>query len=826
MQSFLEAVKEGVIVSDGAMGTLLMDHGLSPGTPPEEWNLSHPDKILEVHRSYLESGARILTTNTLNANRVRLSSWRLDVKEINAKAARIALEAAEDRAWVFGSVGSLGEFISPLGELSFDEAQDAFREQILSLVEAGVQGLMLETISDIKEMRALLTVARETCALPVIAQMSFGSDGRTVTGSPPEAACISISALGADVVGVNCGAGLDDALSVIKTFASLTSLPLIAQPNAGIPRLEGERAVFPAGPDEMAESAVRLVEAGVSIVGSCCGSTPEHTRAISEAVAGKRPVPRDVARGVKLSSRARWVIAGDGRPFVMIGERINPSRRRGLSRELSQGATGLLRREASEQVEKGAQCLDLNVSVPDTDEIALMAIASEALEKASDAPVFVDSSEPRAVEVALRSLPGRCVVNSVPCQMSKMDVLLPMAVGQGAAIVALAVGEKGVAERSSEKIEMLEKILVEAEKHGLGMDDIFFDPAIHTLAVGGEHVRETLEALRVLHRKGWTSVLGVSNVSHGMPGRSLLNASFLAMAMEAGLDAAFLNPFDERMRETILASSALARDDKLGKRFSVAFASSPEMKASPVKKSGAGEESLESHPAGAEAGVAPEYTLLSEELPAREAAGPEVTLRQSLVQGEKEEAAKAARLLLSAGTSVTRLIENILVPTMRVIGERFEKGELFLPHIVLSAEAAQEVFGVLLSEQKTLPSARGTVVIATVEGDVHDIGKNLVSMMLTTHGYEVIDLGKSVPAADIVDKARETDAHIVALSALLTTTMPRMREVTELLSKARAGAKVLVGGAPVSADFAEKIGAAYSPNAVEAVRKADELVKA
>jgi 5-methyltetrahydrofolate--homocysteine methyltransferase len=819
MQSFLKAVRENIVVADGAIGTFLMDQGLSPGTPPEEWYLSHPEKVREVHRSYLEAGARILTTSTLNANRVRLSEWQLDVQEINRRAAAVALEASGDKAWVFGSVGSLGEFISPLGELSFEKAQEAFREQILCLVDAGVHGLMLETISDIKEMRALLTVAREVCTVPIIAQMSFGADGRTVTGSPPESACIMISALGADVVGANCGAGLEDMLGVIKRFVPLTSLPIVAQPNAGIPHLEDERAVFPATPEEMAESAVRLAEAGVSIVGSCCGSTPEHTSAISEAVAGRKPGPRELEKGVKLSSRTRWVIAGDCRPFMMIGERINPSRRRALSRELSQGKTELLRREASEQVERGAQCLDLNVAVSDTDEVALMAIASEALEKASDAPVFVDSSEPRAVEVALRSLPGRCVINSVPCQSSKMDVLLPMAARYGAAIVALAVGDKGVAECSPDKIEMLEKILRQAEDHGLETADIFFDPAIHTLAVGGEHVRETLEALRILRQRNWTSVLGVSNVSHGMPRRTLLNASFLAMAMEAGLDAAFLNPFDERMRETILASSALARDDKLGKEFSVIFASSPDEKAS------FGERISESESAAAGTSTARRGEHLLEESSAPETASPDAALKQSLMQGEREEAVKAARLLLSEGTSVTQLVEDILVPTMRVIGERFERGELFLPHIVLSAEAAQGVFGVLLSDRRTLPSARGTVVIATVEGDVHDIGKNLVSMMLTTHGYEVIDLGKSVPAEDIVKKTQEAGADIVALSALLTTTMPRMREVIELLREAQAKARVLVGGAPVSADFAKKIGAVYSPNAVEAVRAADELVK-
>ncbi|UCF77733.1 MAG: homocysteine S-methyltransferase family protein [Candidatus Eiseniibacteriota bacterium] len=813
MRPFLEALGEEIIVADGATGTLLMAQGLPSDSPPEEWNLSRPEKVRDVHRSYLEAGARILTTNTLNANPLRLSEWKLDVSETNRRAVQIALEAAGDAAWVFGSVGPLGEFIVPLGEVSFEDARAAFREQVLCLVQAGVHGLIFETISDVKEMRALFTVAREVCSLPVIAQMSFGTDGRTVTGSPPEAVSISVSSLRPSVVGANCGAGLDDTVRVIEKFASLTSIPIIAQPNAGIPVLENDRPVFPATPDEMAGTATRLVEAGAAIVGGCCGSTPEHIRAVSATVAGRKPVARTAERGVKLCSRTRWVIAGESRPFVVIGERINPSRRRTLSGELSQGATRLLRQEAVRQVERGAHCLDLNVSVPDADEVTLMETGSKALERVSDVPVFVDSPDPAVIEVGLRSLPGKCVVNSVPCQSKKMEVLLPMAARFGAAIVALAVGEKGVAEDSSARIEMLERILEEAKKHGLGVDDILFDPAAHTLAVGPEQVRETLESLRILRSRGWTSVLGVSNVSHGMPGRSLINASFLAMAMEAGLDAAFLNPFDERIGDTVLASSALVRDDRLGKRFSAAFASA----AGEMSTAGGGPSSA-ARP-GREPPV-PDDSFRPEEV------GPEEVLRQSLLQGEKEDATRAAELLLDKGMNVSQLVENILVPTMRGIGERFEKGELFLPHIVLSAEAAQAVFGVLMSQRKTAPTPRGVVVIATVEGDVHDIGKNLVAMMLRTHGYEVFDLGKSVPADDVVEKAEEVKAQIVALSALLTTTMPRMGETAELLRARKTGAKVLVGGAPVSETFAKRIGAAYSPNAVEAVRRADELVAA
>ncbi|MCX5801784.1 MAG: homocysteine S-methyltransferase family protein [Candidatus Eisenbacteria bacterium] len=834
MKPFLETLKSEIVVCDGAVGSFLMAQGLSRGTPSEEWNLSHPEKVEEMHRLYRKAGARILTTNSFNANRARLAQWKLDLQRVNRKAVELALKASEGKAWIFGSIGPLGEFIAPLGKLSFEEAQEIYREQVVCLVEAGVHGLVLETFSDVKELKALLTVVREVCDLPVIAQMSFGSDGRTVAGTSPEAAAVCISALRADAIGANCGTGPEDMVPVIEKLAPFTSLPLVAQPNAGLPELKDGRAIYSAPPQRMAECAVRLVEAGASVVGSCCGSTPDHTRAISDAVSGMKPRTRSVEKGVKVCSRTNWVIAGPSRPFVMIGERINPSRRPELSSELKQGVTRLLRDEAVHQADGGAQCLDVNVSIAQTDEVVLMAKVAEALEKTTELPVFVDSSNPEAIEEALKRLPGRCVINSVPKDERKLDVLLRMAGRYGCAIVALAVGEKGVAEDCRSKIEILELILREAEKHGLTEEDIFFDPAVVTLATGGKDIRETLDAVRIIHERGWTSVLGVSNVSHGMPERSLLNASFLAMAMEAGLDAAFLNPLDENIRETILASSALVRDDKLGRRYATSLARRTESVSSggslglsqvrmqghrrarrqDDRAVGGGEGDL----VGDVLGTGREDGSLREKRTAEEA------LKRSLLEGEKEEAIDAAERILAGGRSVTELIEDVLVPAMREIGERFEKGELFLPHVVLAGEAAQGIFAFLSSRQEVSRRFRGKIVIATVEGDVHDIGKNLVSMMLATRGYEVVDLGKSVPCEEVVAKTQELKADIVAMSALLTTTMPRMGEVAQLLVQRGIKANALVGGAPVNEAFARSIGARYAPNAVEAVRKADELM--
>jgi len=834
MKPFLDALKDEIVVSDGAIGTFLMAQGLSRGTPSEEWNLSHPEKVEEMHRLYVKAGARIITTNSFNANRARLAQWKLDLQKVNRRAVELALRASEGKAWVFGSVGPLGEFIMPLGKLGFEEAQDIFREQVVCLVEAGVDGLVLETFSDIKELKALLIAIRETCDLPIMAQMSFGSDGRSVTGSPPEVACICISALRADVIGVNCGTGPEDMVTMIQRLAPLTSRPLIAQPNAGLPELKDGRACYSVLPQRMGEWAIRLVQAGASIVGSCCGSTPDHTRAISNAVLQMKPRVRTAEKGVKISSRTNWVIAAPSRPFIMIGERINPSRRPELANELRSGVTRFLRDEAVLQTEKGAHCLDVNVSIAQINEVKLMAMAAGALEKATDVPIFVDSSAPAAIEEALKRLPGRCVINSVPKEGKKTEVLLALARRYGCAVVALAVGERGVAEKCRTKIEVLESILREAEKHGLTEEDIFFDPAVVTLAAGGEDIRETLDAVRIIHDRGWTSVLGISNVSHGMPERALLNASFLAMAMEAGLDSALLNPLDERIRETILSSSALVRDDKFGRRFATSFAYRPQdvsvdRSVRPSETDArrhrivrdqtdrdACEQDLDSAAKVQEAGsksISPRATGRAEE-----------ALERILLEGEKAEAIEAAERILVEGKSVTELIEDILVPTMRKIGERFEKGELFLPHLVLAGEAAQGIFAVLSSRQTALRSFRGRIVIATVEGDVHDIGKNLVSMMLKTQGYEVVDLGKSVPCEEVIAKAQEFKADIVAMSSLLTTTMPRMADVAQLLVQKGIHAKTLVGGAPVNEAFARSIGASYAPNAVEAVQKADELM--
>jgi len=786
MKPFLETLKNEIIVSDGAIGTFLMAQGLSMSAPPEEWSLSRPEKVEEMHRLYVKAGARIITTNSFNANRARLAEWKLDLEQVNRRSVELAVKASQGMAWVFGSVGPLGEFIAPLGRISFEEAQEIYKEQVLCLVESGVHGLVLETFSDVKELKALLTVVRDICDLPVIAQMSFGSDMRSVTGSPPEAAAICISAVHADVVGANCGTRPEDMVKVIERIAPLTNRPLIAQPNAGMPELREGRAVYSATPIHMADCAVKLVQAGASIVGSCCGSTPDHTKAIFDAVSGMKPVARSAEKGVKISSRSKWVIAGPARPFVMVGERINPSRRPELSGELRRGTTRLLRDEAVSQSEKGAQCLDVNVSIAQTDEVKLIATAAEALERAAELPIFIDSSNPRAIEEALKRLPGKCVINSVPENKETLEALLPLAKRYGSAIVALAVGEKGVAEDRGSKIAVLESILREARKYGLSEEDIFFDAAVVTLAAGNGAIRETIEAVRMIRERGWTSLLGVSNVSHGMPERSLLNASFLAMAMEAGLDAALLNPMDERIRETILAASALVRDDKRGRKFASNFADRTEELSRTITAEGA--------------------------------------LKRALVEGEKEEAIEAAEQILAEGKTVTELIEDILVPAMRELGDRFERGELFLPHVVLAGEAAQAIFRVLNPRQEISRKFRGRVVIATVEGDVHDIGKNLVSMMLRTHGYEVLDLGKSVPSEEVVASVEESKADIVALSALLTTTMPRMSDVAQLLAEKRIKVKVLVGGAPVNEAFAATIGAGYAPNAVEAVRKADDLM--
>jgi len=799
MKPFVEALRNEVVVIDGATGSFLMEQGLEPGSPPEVWNLAHPERIQNMHRLYLKAGARLITANTFNATRLRMAEWKLDPVEVNRRGVEVALRVADGKAWVFGSVGPLGKFISPLGELSFDEARATYVEQVRILVESGVHGLIVETVSDLKEMRAALTAAREVFDGPVIAQMTFGADGRTVTGSPPEATACVVTALRATVGGANCGLGPDRMLAVMERYAAGTSLPLVAQPNAGVPELKAGRPVYPASAEEMAGYAAKFVEAGCVLVGSCCGSTPDHTRAIAARVAGMKPVPRRRQRGVAISSRTRWLVAGAPRPFVVVGERINPSGKPGLSAELRKGSMRLLREEAIGQTGRGAHCLDLNVSVPDTDEAALMSAAAQAVEKVADVPVFVDSMNADAIEQALKTLPGRCVINSVPAQKKRLEILLPLAAKYGCAIVALALGETGVAESAKSRLELLETVLREAQKHGLTEDDVLFDPTILTVSTAGAHVRETLEALRLIRERGWASVLGVSNVSFGMPQRSLLNASLLSMAMAQGLDAAFLNPHDERVRDALLAASALVRDDAAGKKYAAAFS------------------------AAAEAPRRPDETAA--ESGQRRPATPAEALEQALVRGEKEDAVKAAELLLKAGESVTQVIEEHLVPAMRRIGERFETGEIFLPHIVMSAEAAQGIFTLLSSRQKGVTGLKGKIVIATVEGDVHDIGKNLVAMMLRTHGYEVFDLGKSVLCEDIAAKAEEVGADVVAMSALLTTTMPRMEDVARLLRERKLSSRVLVGGAPVSREYAARIGATYAPNAVEAVKSADALTR-
>lgn len=831
-----------VLLFDGAMGTELQRRGLPPGACPELWNLEAPHLVREVHQAYREAGARILETNTFGANRVRLREYGLAerAEEINLRGVALAREVAGEEVLVAGSIGPTGRFLRPFGPLSFDEAYEIFAEQARALARGGADLLLLETFSDLGEVRAALLAAREAAELPVLVQLTFDESGRTVTGVTPEAAVAVLEALGAAAVGANCSTGPEAMVQVVRAMALSTTLPVSAQPNAGLPRIEGGRTVYPLAPEEMAEWGLRLVEAGAALVGGCCGTAPPHISALSRRLEGQPVVRRaeagavgeEAERGdgpgaprfsgpivppVRLASRGKLVLLGSGQMPVAVGERLNPTARRRLAEELRSGRMSLVREEAWRQVEAGAQVLDVNAGLPGIDEAATLAEMVEAIQAAVDVPLSLDTADPRALEAGLRSFPGRALINSVTGEAQRLEEVLPLARRYGAAVLCLTLDERGIPPRAEERLQVAERILQAALAAGLRPEDLVIDCLV--LAVGAQQAEaaETIRAVRLVkERLGLATLLGISNVSHGLPNRPLLNATFLAMTLGAGLDAAILNPYDPGVRAVLQAGAVLAGRDQHARRYLAAQAGAEGAPFVPGGAApGAGDAGVRGTPSeGGDKGGA----QIAEDLR---------PLWLAILEGDRTAAEGAVEVALAAGREPLAIIDEAVVPALDEVGRRYEQGIYFLPQLMLAAESAQLAFARLRRElQGEKGSARGTVVLATVKGDIHDIGKNIVGVMLSNHGFQVVDLGKDVPLERILAAAASERADIVGLSALMTTTMAEMRRVVEEIRRRGLEVRVMVGGAVVTPQFAQEIGAdAYGKDAVAAVQQALRLVQ-
>jgi 5-methyltetrahydrofolate--homocysteine methyltransferase len=798
-----ERIQREIIVLDGGYGTTFQQNGLKPGHAPEGLMLERPELVEKVHRMYVESGADIILTNTFGACPTRLEDVSIPVSrtaELNRRAVELARKAARGQALVAGNIGPSGKLIAPLGDLTFDEAIKNYVAQVKPLVEAGVDLMVIETIIDIRELKAILCAIRDHYDGFVIAQMAFNEDQRAFTGTEPEALAAVLEAMDVDAIGANCSVGPDLLVPVLERMGKVTHKPLCVEPNAGLPRLVNGANVWPGSPEDFTEYAARFVAAGANFIGSCCGSTPEFTRAIRDVVKKMEPVPRQPVAYTKLASRFEILKIGNGFPIPMVGERINPTGRKRLKEELRAGNFGFVRDEAVSQVAQGAALLDCNVGVGglEFNEPAAMIEAIRTIQSAVRVPVQVDSPDIIALEMGLKEADGKPVVNSVSLESpERIDPVLPLIRRYGAAVLGLTIGEDGIPDTWEGRFQVAERIVEKCLAAGIQRNDIIIDCITMPASADPSKVWATIRALReVKERLGVRTALGVSNVSFGLPRRPVVTKTMLAMALGAGLDFPIVNPGDHEIREVIFAANLLQNRDPDGIRYLEEFGGDQIKKKAQIQK------------------IDPATVPVGE------------LLYNAIVEGDRDNVLAWVDRALAEGMTPMDINNLHLVRGMNEVGRRFNEKIYFLPQVILSAETMQKAFQKL---RPLLPKnddiKRGVFVVATVRGDVHDIGKNIVAAVMENHGWEVHNLGKNVPREDIAKAAVNKKATLVGLSALMTTTMVEMKRVIDHFEEqGLSNIKIIIGGAVTSEKYAEEIAAsAWGRDAVDAVRKSESL---
>lgn len=808
-QEFHALIKEKPIFLDGATGSNLQKKGMPTGVCPEHWILENREIMISLQQAFLDAGTNIVYAPTFTANRIKLREYGLEnqIRQMNLDLVALSREAVGGKAYVAGDLTMTGEQLTPMGQLDFEELIDVYKEQIGYLAEAGVDLLVVETMMSLQETRAALIAAKETCDLPVMATMTFESDGRTLYGTDAVTAAVVLESLGADAIGTNCSTGPDKMVDVIRQMASVTSVPIIAKPNAGLPSLDGDgNTVYDMEADEFGECMKALVKAGASIVGGCCGTTPEHIRALRQSVGDMKIVHRNAPVKRFLTSERQTISFGLEDNFIIVGERINPTGKKKLQKQLRAGSMEMVADFAEEQEACGAGILDINMGMSGIDEKAMMLQALETVGGITNLPLSIDSSHVDVLEAALRRYPGRALINSISYEKVKFDNLLPIAKKYGAMFVLLPLSDEGLPKDLDEKISIIEKIQARACELGMRREDIVVDGLVTTVGANKTAAVETLETIRYCKENGLATICGLSNISFGLPERSFVNTTFLTMAIQAGLTMAIANPSQE-----LLVSCAFAADLLLNK-VGADLRYIQLMDAVKARREALGET------AASNTGI--RFNVAAKK-PDTEKGSVTDKLYADVLKGNGSAIVEDTKRALEQGHEAKELLDNVLLAAINEVGELFDKGKYFLPQLIASAEAMKasieylEPMLAIGASDREMP----TVVIATVEGDIHDIGKNLVALMLKNYGFRVIDLGKDVPKERIIEAAREHHAQVIALSALMTTTMQQMRHVIDYAKTEKVDAKIIVGGAVITQEYADEIGAdGYSKDAADAVK--------
>ena len=808
---FKKYLQQNIVYLDGGMGTLLQAQGLKPGEHPERWNLSHPEAITAIHKSYYDAGSNVVSTNTFGANLLKFPGAELE--EIIAAAFRNVKVAREQSTgvqekFIALDLGPTGKLLKPLGDLDFEDAVAIFAKTVQLGVKYGAELILIETMNDSYETKAALLAAKENSTLPVLVSNAYGEDGKLMTGATPAAMVAMLEGMGADALGANCSLGPKQLRGVAEELLQYASVPVLLKPNAGLPREADGKTVFDVMPEEFAGELEALMQQGLRVVGGCCGTTPEYIKEVTEKTAGMQPVALSEKQITMVSSYTHAVVFADAP--VLIGERINPTGKKRLKQALKENDMDYILSEGVAQQEKGVHILDVNVGLPEIDEVKMLETATCELQAILDLPLQIDTADIKAMEAALRRYNGKAMINSVNGKQESMEAVFPLVKKYGGLVVALTLDEDGIPATAEGRVKIAEKILKTAEEYGIAKKNIIFDTLAMTISADNQAAVATLRALKTIKQElGCHTSLGVSNVSFGLPNRDAVNGTFFALALENGLSAAIMNPHSPDMMKTYYTYKALKGMDENCAAYIEAAESFATLSTAAVS-----------------AATTDVATGGSQAIGVNSNAAGSSDLQYAVIKGMKERAAELTKKMLNEKAPLD-VVNGEIIPALNTVGIGFEEKKVYLPQLLMSAEAAKSAFEVikqqLAGKEKT--AGKAVFVIATVKGDIHDIGKNIVKLLLENYGYDVVDLGKDVPPETVVGKVVKLHAPFAGLSALMTTTVPAMEETIKLLKEKAPWCKTVVGGAVLTQEYADRIGAdKYAKDAMEAVRYAEALL--